>query len=1063
MKMYKNIIMIIITLIFVNRFVDNAYAEEHINFENITIDDGLSQSTVEAMYQDSRGYIWIGTNDGLNRYNGFEIKVYKADKVIENTIASNHILSISEDKKRNLWVGTDNGISKINLDNYSIVNYSYYNDDKRTPYYNINSILITEDETIVMGTSNGLYYYNEENDSFKRILENKNILTSQDIIDIKEDSENNIWIATDTGINKVDKKNKRIYKYESNKENSSSGYKINSLMCDNGGNLWISTYENGIKKLNIKTNKIITYKFDENNKFSIPSNGVRYMIQDKYGTIWIATEKGLSKYIKDDKFITYTNKSYDNNSLINDTVYTIIEDSTGLIWVGTYTGISIFDPTEHIKQYKNDPLDKNSLSNNVIHGIYEDEEGLLWVGTRDKGVNIINMKENEFNYINEGNSNYDLSSDSIKVITGKGNRVWIGTRNGVNEVDKDTMIVKKYTMENGLVSNNIKSLLLDSKGYLWIGTPDGLNILNTKTNEIIDITNTLNEHGISDTYIEDIYEDSSGTYWIGNFILGGLIKINPKDESIKVYMTFDTNNKDNEDDINSIRSIIEDEIGNLWIGTSEGLVKFNKTTENFKRYTDKDGLPNNTIYGVLIDNDGNPWMSTNNGISKFDIKENKFRNLSSTDGLQSNEFNGKAYYKTKDGQFLFGGVKGLNAFYPEDVQDSQYIPKITFDNFEVGGKNYSNIDGLNFNYNDNLFRIKYFIPEYKKNNNVQFYYKLEGYIEDWILVNSNEVIFNKLDPGKYTFKIKARSQNGTIGKESSISFTVNQPLWKTKGAIVLYVGVFLTVIYMQITKVRRLDALINKRTQELNKEMQKNSELLNKVIEAERSKNNYFINLSHELRTPLNVISSVEQLITNLSKSEKGITKEKLEYYMDVMKKNITRLLNLINNIIDTTKVENGKYKITLQEQDIVYIVEETALTLKDAIESLGINFIIDTDVEEKIITCDKYEIERCIVNLLSNASKFTPKDGTIKVDIKDLGKRVMISIEDTGIGIDKKYHETIFNRFNQILDENTEVKGGSGLGLTITKHIIDLHNGEIYVESEKDKGTKFIIILPEK
>lgn len=184
---------------------------------------------------------------------------------------------------------------------------------------------------------------------------------------------------------------------------------------------------------------------------------------------------------------------------------------------------------------------------------------------------------------------------------------------------------------------------------------------------------------------------------------------------------------------------------------------------------------------------------------------------------------------------------------------------------------------------------------------------------------------------------------------------------------------------------------------------------------------------------------------------------------MDVMKKNITRLLNLINNIIDTTKVENGKYKITLQEQDIVYIVEETALTLKDAIESLGINFIIDTDVEEKIITCDKYEIERCIVNLLSNASKFTPKDGTIKVDIKDLGKRVMISIEDTGIGIDKKYHETIFNRFNQILDENTEVKGGSGLGLTITKHIIDLHNGEIYVESEKDKGTKFIIILPEK
>lgn len=907
-----------------------------------------------------------------------------------------------------------------------------------------------------------MYYYNEENDSFKRILEDKNILTSQEIIDIKEDTENNVWIATDNGLNKVDKKNKRIYKYESNQGNSANGYKINAIMCDNKGNLWISTYESGINKLNIKTNKSVTYKFDENNKFSIPSNGIRDMIQDKDGNVWISTEKGLSKYIKDDKFITYTNKSYDNNSLVNDTVYTVMEDSTGLIWVGTYTGISIFDPTEHIKQYKNDPLDKNSLSNNVIHGIYEDEEGLLWIGTRDKGVNIINMEKNEFNHINEGKSDYDLSNDSVKVITGKDNKVWIGTRNGVNEVDKSTMIVKKYTMENGLVSNNIKSLLLDSKGYLWIGTPDGLNILNTRTNEILDITNILNENGISDTYIEDIYEDSSGTYWIGNFILGGLIRINPKDGNIKVYMTFDTNNENNEEDINSIRSITEDGIGNLWIGTSEGLVKFDKASENFKRYTDKDGLPNNTIYGVLIDNDGNPWMSTNNGISKFDIKENKFRNLSSIDGLQSNEFNGKAYYKTKDGQFLFGGVKGLNAFYPEEIQDSKYIPKITFDNFEVGGKNYNNIDGLSFNYNDNLFRIKYFIPEYKNNNNMKFYYKLEGFMEDWILVNGNEVIFNKLDPGKYTFKIKARSQNGTIGEERSISFTVKQPLWKTKEAIVLYIGIFLTMIYMQVTKVRRLDVLVQKRTQELNKEMKKNSELLNKIIEAERSKNNYFINLSHELRTPLNVISSVEQLITNLSKSEKGLDKEKLEYYMDVMRKNTTRLLNLINNIIDTTKVENGKYKITLQEQDIVYIVEETALGLKDAIESLDINFIIDTDVEEKIIRCDKYEIERCIVNLLSNASKFTPKDGTIKVDIKDLDDRVMISIEDTGIGIDKKYHETIFDRFNQIVDENNEVKGGSGLGLTITKHIIDLHNGEIYVESAKDKGTKFIIILPE-
>ena len=269
------------------------------------------------------------------------------------------------------------------------------------------------------------------------------------------------------------------------------------------------------------------------------------------------------------------------------------------------------------------------------------------------------------------------------------------------------------------------------------------------------------------------------------------------------------------------------------------------------------------------------------------------------------------------------------------------------------------------------------------------------------------------------------------------------------------------MLYINNKKVKRLDYLVEIRTRALSKEMQTSNQLLNKIIEVERNKNNYFINLSHELRTPLNVISSVEQLITNLNKSNKGVPKEKLEEYMQVMNKNIKRLLNLINNIIDTTKIENGKYKINVKEENIVYLVEETALSLKEAVESNGINLIIDTDTEEKIIKCDRYEIERCIVNLLSNASKFTPKGGTIKVDIEDLDDKVKISVEDTGIGIDEKYYKSIFDRFNQIVDENTEIKGGSGLGLTITKHIIDMHKGDIYVESQKNIGTKFTIILP--
>lgn len=300
-----------------------------------------------------------------------------------------------------------------------------------------------------------------------------------------------------------------------------------------------------------------------------------------------------------------------------------------------------------------------------------------------------------------------------------------------------------------------------------------------------------------------------------------------------------------------------------------------------------------------------------------------------------------------------------------------------------------------------------------------------------------------------------------IGTDDGVNIYIKSPFWKSKSAVLIYIAITLCILYSKSNKVKKLNKLVEQRTEELSKEMQTNNELLNKIIEVERNKNNYFINLSHELRTPLNVISSIEQLITNLNKSDKDLPKEKLEEYMSVMNKNIKRLLNLINNIIDTTKIENGKYKINVKEENIVYLVEDTALSLKEAVESQGIDLIIDTDVEEKIVKCDSYEIERCIVNLISNAYKFTSKGGFIKVDIKDLDDKVKIIVEDNGIGIDQKHYKDIFDRFNQIVDEHAEVKGGSGLGLTITKHIIDMHKGDIYVESEKNIGTKFTIILP--
>ena len=1062
MKKIRYILMCLIFLIFLICILPkNIYASKMMNFENLTIDNGLSQATAEAIIQDSDGYIWIGTNDGVNRYNGSEFKVFDANDEDENSIISNYVTALIEDKNKNLWVGTDEGLSKINLNDYSINHYRYNKKNKDISYYAIIVMYMDYDGNLYMGNNKGVYLYNEKIDDFDKIFGIENGLIDENVYSINKDKDGNLWIGTNQGLHKVDANSNKAYPYSVEDTKTSEWGKIKTIFFDND-NMWVGTSENGLKRVDLKNNKVKSFEVDDEDNSKLKSLSIRDIMKDSSGNIWMATDKGISQYINDEQFITYNNKSYDNNSLAHNIVFTLMEDESGLIWAGTYTGVSIFDSKNIIELYKNDPLDTNSISDNVVMGAYEDEDGLLWIGTGDRGLNIIDRKTGNIDHIFEGDTKYDLSSNAINVISGKGNNIWVGTRNGLNKINKDDMTIEKYKVEDGLIDNNIKGLFIDEKNNLWIGTPIGLTVLNIETNEITDFTSRLIKAGIKEPYVRTVYEDKDedGVYWIGGYISEGLIKFDINKDTIEMYSKYEENGK--QVIVNTIRTIVEDEENNLWIGTNSGLLKFNKIDKKFKSYTEKDGLANNIVYQILKDDDKNIWMSTNNGISKFDIKNNKFTNLSSTDGLQSNEFNGNSAYRCSNGDFLFGGIKGLNIFNPQEVLQSDYHSKINFDSFEVKGEHYLNIDGNTFSYDKNFIRVKFFTTDYRANKNVQYFYKLEGSSHsDWIQITSNEVILTNLDPGKHKLRIKFRNNRGNISEEKEINFTIKPPFWKSNIAKFLYAMIIIVIIYNSINKMKKLDKLVEKRTQQLNNEMNKNKVLFNRLREVEKSKNNYFINLSHELRTPLNVINSIEQLIRSFCRSDKELTKSKLEKYMDIMKSNTNRLLNLINNIMDKSKIENGKYKINKSQCDIVYIVEEATLTLKESIESSGIELIFDTDVEEKIINCDKYDIERCIVNLVSNAHKFTPNGGRISVTIKNLNNSVEITVEDTGIGIEKKYHDTIFDRYSQVVDKNNENKSGTGLGLAITKHIIDLHNGKIYLESEPNKGTKFIIILP--
>ncbi|MGL5754871.1 MAG: ligand-binding sensor domain-containing protein [Paraclostridium sp.] len=1075
--MQKNKLFKILTIFFIFNmvFINSTgvgYAYSDINFRNITIEDGLSQASVETLYQDSDGYIWIGTNDGLNRYNGHDFRLYSYEGKNRDSIVNNYIIDIKEDHDKNIWVGTASGISKIDMKTGDIKNYTDSKDHGNLSHYNIGDILITKEGNIIVGTSGGLNIYNKKEDKFEQILEQDNQLTSQVINTLTQDINGDIWIGTKYGVDRYDL-NLKIRKdmYQNEGKNSLSESSIYKVYYDKSGYIWVGTSNSGLSKINLKNNEITRYKNNLNDKNSLPGSYIRNMLKDSKNNMWICTEQGLAKYNSDvDNFTVYNNKVYDKNSLVDNEVFSIIEDKSGLIWVGTYAGISIFDPDNEIQHYKTDPFNKNSINDNLIQGIYEDNEGLLWVGTNSNGINVINRKNDIITRIDKENENYKLSDYSINDITGENSKIYIATNNGLNIVDKKSNQIKCYFEEDNIANNNIKKLYIDKSGNLWIGTIDGISILNTKDGTIKDYTNLLKKLKINDTYVSAINEDKNGYIYIGFFLEGGVLRLNPKTYEFENYKT--TSSKSNNISSNSIKVINKDKKGDVWIGTRYGLNKFDSNSKKFINYTTKDGLSNNTIYGILFDKQGNPWVSTNLGISKLDIKSNKFQSLGITDGLQSNEFNGNAYFQNKEGEFFFGGINGLNTFYPSDIKQSSFNTKVAFDEFNVDGEPYKNIDGKKFKSNQNTISINFFLPSYKNTGKIRYYYKLENAKSDWYLhfktsewnsSENNSVVYSNLDPGNYEFKVVARNNNGSFSIQNNIKFTIEKPFWKSNTALLLYSLIMVIALYYYINRMKRLDKLVYKRTSQLRNEMEKNNKLLNKVIQLEKNKYNYFVNLSHELRTPLNVINGTQQLITELNKKEEGLSKSKINHYMNVIDKNSKRLLNLINNIIDSTKLQNDQYIVNLEKHDIIYIVEETVLGLRDYIESKGIELILDPEIEEKIIQCDNYEIERCIVNLIGNAVKFTPMGGKIEVKIKDLDDKVMISIKDSGIGIEKKFHNSIFDRFNQVIDANAEVKGGSGLGLTITKQIIQLHKGSIHVESEVGKGSNFIIILPEK
>ena len=1050
----KIITIFLLSIVILNSYPNESYAHaNNLTFNNLNIEQGISQSTAKIIFQDSKGYIWIGTNDGLNRYNGYEYKIYNYEEG-KNSISHNDITDITEDENGYIWVGTVQGMNRINTETGEIQNYTKENE--KIPNDSTSEVIKTQENKIVVATYSGICVYNEEKYAFEPVLNTGNGLMSDIVYSLDEDKYGNIWVGTDMGVHKISKDFKILETYGGPKEeNSVVQDAVYNMYCDDKyDTVWIGTADSGVFKLNTKTKEVKQYKNDPNDEWSLPSNQIGEVLRDKNDNLWIGTDGGLAYYDEEEEhfYIIYRNKIYDKNSLVYDNIKSMIQDKEGIIWIGTYSGVSIFDTESSIKHYKAGPDEDYLLNENMVHGIYEDSDGYLWVGSKLKGISIIDRENHSATSISTENNDI-IKSDMINDITGYKDFIFVATDGGILRIDKKTRKIKNYSVEDGLVNEAVKDIMVDDKGYLWAGTINGLSIINIETEEIIDMTKYID----TEKYIKHIYQDNEGNYYLGLLRDEGLCYINVKQKKIKYF----SNDKSDKSSISSnrVRYINGDSKGNVWIGTSYGINKFDRKTETFERYTAEDGIANNTIYGILVDNDDNIWMSTNKGISKLNPETGKIENLSVTDGLQSNEFNGNASFKSDSGELFFGGINGLNTFYPQDINKMDSGTKVLFDGFSIDNKEYNDIEGMKFKSSTDDINIKFFTPIYSSNKNLMYEYKLIGASGEVFTTKNNYVTFSELPPGKYTFEVRVIDTGGNKSEASSVSFKIKPPFWRSPIAILAYIIAAILFVLKYKYEVKKLDRLVKERTKDLVEEMKKNTILHNKNIKLERNKNSYFVNLSHELRTPLNVMSSTNQLLKGLS-GNSIIDGEKLNYYVDISQRNCKRLLNLINNILDSSKLQNDMYQITLKETDVVYLVEETALTLKDYIYSKGIDLIIDPQIEEKMIKCDPYEIERCIINLVGNAVKFTPEGGSITIDIEDLDDKVKISVTDTGCGIDEKFHKAIFDRFSQV-EDSEPVKSGSGLGLTITNQIIKLHKGKIYVESELGKGSTFVIILP--
>jgi len=836
------------------------YAQTHdAQFRRLSLEDGLSQNSVYCIFQDSKGFMWLGTEDGLNRYDGRRIKEYQADYENPHSISNNFVISIYEDRKGTLWIGTSSGgLNKFDRESENFTHYLTSPSDPNSLSQNtVTSICEDQSGILWIGTYGGLNAFDRKRGVFTRYLNNPddpNSLSNNSVTSICQDKEGVLWIGTlGGGLNKFDPKKGTFVHYKADLENPNSlrDNRILSVYEDRSGTLWIGTVDGGLHQFDRTKERFISYQADANNPNSLGYNTVKAIYEDSYGAgkiLWIGTQGGgLYKFDRERGiFIPYRHDPGNLNSISTNTLLCIYEDRSGVLWIGTDGGgVNRLDlEKKRFTLYRRDPKNSNSLNDNSIWAFCEDRSGTLWIGTHDGGLNRYDRTHRKFtHYAVTADDPNALSYNSIyAVYEDRAGILWTGTIDGcINRFDRRTGRYTHYqTDPTGIGRFRISFIYEDQMGTFWVGTRGvGLLAFDREKEEFIRYQSDPEDStSLSSDDVYCIFEDKSGELWIGT-IAGGLNKYDRKKNAFTRYMNDPENPKSLSDNI--VLTIYEDQKGFLWIGGFRGLNKFNREKGIFTLYSKKDGLPNDVIYGILEDDGGNLWMSTNKGLSKFNPQKETFRNYDINDGLQSNEFNAGAFLKSRSGEMFFGGINGFNSFYPDSIRDNPYVPTIVIADLQISNtsvpigkemkgrvvlkKAIPEAKEIELSYKVNVFSFEFAALHYVSPEKNQYAYKMEGLEKEWNYVgNRGFVTYTNLSPGRYVFRVKGSNNDGVWNEEGvSLRITISHPFWQTWWfrvfGITASLVLILTVSQVRTRAIRERNKRLEKRIEERTAEL----------------------------------------------------------------------------------------------------------------------------------------------------------------------------------------------------------------------------------------------------